>query len=42
MADIAVVFGWGPRDMDPMPPEELAGWWARARARANVEKGRDG
>ena len=37
MADIAVVFGWGPRDMDAMSLAELAGWWHRARARANVE-----
>lgn len=33
MADIAVVFHWGPGDMDPMSPEELASWWNRALAR---------
>lgn len=37
MADIAVVFHWAPRDMDPMSPEELARWWARARARSGAE-----
>lgn len=41
MADIAVAFHWAPRDMDPMPLEELARWWAKARSR--VEPGeRDG
>lgn len=33
MADIAVAFGWTPRDMDPMPPGELTSWWLKARAR---------
>lgn len=33
MADIATVFHWAPRDMDPMSPWELADWWARALAR---------
>jgi hypothetical protein len=37
MADIATVFHWAPADMDPMAPEELAGWWARARARAGTK-----
>ena len=34
MADIAAIFHWAPRDMDPMTPEDLAGWWARALARS--------
>lgn len=34
MADIAVVFHWAPRDMDPMSLWDLSDWWARARARA--------
>ncbi|MBN2740061.1 MAG: GpE family phage tail protein [Rhodobacteraceae bacterium] len=34
MADIAVVFHWSPRDMDPMSVWELGDWWARARARS--------
>lgn len=38
MADLAVVFGWSPRDMDPMSLEELARWWHKARARAKPEK----
>lgn len=42
MADIAVVFHWAPRDMDLMTPEELAGWWARARARAQRGNEDDG
>lgn len=33
MADIAIAFHWAPRDMDPMTLEELARWWAKARAR---------
>lgn len=33
MADIAVVFHWGPDTMDPMPLAELMGWRARAAAR---------
>jgi hypothetical protein len=39
MADLAVVFGWAPRDMDHMTLPELAGWWHRARARSPA--GRD-
>ncbi|EGJ20126.1 hypothetical protein RSWS8N_18239 [Cereibacter sphaeroides WS8N] len=34
MADIAAVFHWPPQSMDPMSPEELARWWAKARARS--------
>jgi hypothetical protein len=34
MADIAAVFHWAPRDMDPMTIWELARWWGKARARA--------
>jgi len=39
MADLAVVFGWAPRDMEPMTIEELARWWHLARRRA--ASGRD-
>lgn len=38
MADIATVFGWSPRDMDPMGIEELGDWWHRARARSHREE----
>ena len=38
MADIAVVFHWAPRDMDPMTPEELARGWEKARRRAEPEE----
>ncbi|RYH02827.1 GpE family phage tail protein [Salipiger sp. IMCC34102] len=34
MADIATVFGWGPREMDPMDLEELMRWHAQARRRS--------
>lgn len=37
MADIAFVFHWGLRDMDPMSLEELARWWAKAVARARTD-----
>jgi hypothetical protein len=33
MADLALVFHWTPRDMDPMTPEELARWWLKAKVR---------
>ncbi|MDI5893071.1 GpE family phage tail protein [Halomonas rhizosphaerae] len=33
MADLAMVFHWGPGEMDPMPLEELADWRERARQR---------
>ncbi|PTE18061.1 GpE family phage tail protein [Cereibacter changlensis] len=38
MADIAIVFHWPPAAMDPMCLEELARWWAKARARAAPEE----
>lgn len=41
MADIALVFHWPPRDMDPMSPEELTRWWHKARRRHEGE-GDDG
>nr|WP_204374493.1 GpE family phage tail protein [Halolamina pelagica] len=34
MADLAMVFHWGPAEMDPMPLEELMDWRERARRRA--------
>lgn len=37
MADIAVVFHWGPPVMDPMSLSELMGWRARAAERCNPE-----
>ena len=37
MADLAVVFHWAPRDMDPMTPEELARWHVKAMARLPQE-----
>jgi hypothetical protein len=33
MADLAMVFHWGPGDMDPMPLADLADWRERARVR---------
>ncbi|MGM0985416.1 MAG: GpE family phage tail protein [Pseudomonadota bacterium] len=33
MADLAMVFHWGPAEMDPMALEELADWRERARQR---------
>ena len=38
MADLALVFHWTPRDMDPMSLRELAGWWDKARARHECEE----
>jgi len=34
MADLAVVFGWRPADMDPMSLEELMRWHGHAIARS--------
>lgn len=36
MADLAIVFHWGPADMDPLGLAELMDW--RERARQRVEK----
>ena len=30
MADLAIVFRWGPQDMNPMPLDELMRWHALA------------
>jgi len=39
MADLALVFGWGPRDLDAIDSlADLARWRERARARWNPEK----
>ncbi|ERS88730.1 GpE family phage tail protein [Halomonas sp. PBN3] len=38
MADLAMVFHWGPAEMDPMPLEELADWRERARQRLEPPK----
>jgi hypothetical protein len=40
MADIATVFHWSPRDMEPMPLSELAEWRERARQRSEVGDGK--
>ena len=39
MADIAVVFHWGPSEMDSMPLPELMNWRERARKRAGANNG---
>jgi hypothetical protein len=33
MADLAMVFHWGPADLDPLPLSELMEWRERARSR---------
>lgn len=38
MADIAIVFGWGPREMDPMPLDELMQWHGHAIERHTPRK----
>ncbi|MEN3113087.1 GpE family phage tail protein [Uliginosibacterium paludis] len=38
MADLALVFHWTPRDMDPMSLDELMGWHERARQRHQPEE----
>ena len=38
MADIAVIFHWGPEQMDPLPLAELMAWRERARLRSGAEK----
>jgi hypothetical protein len=37
MADIAVIFHWGPEAMDPLPLTELMEWRERARLRSGVK-----
>lgn len=37
MADIAVVFHWGPNVMDPMPLHELLSWREAARQRSGAD-----
>jgi len=37
MADLAIVFHWGPPTMDPMPLGELMDWRAHAARRHNPE-----
>ncbi len=34
MADLAMVFHWGPSDMDPLSLAELMDWRERARKRS--------
>ena len=38
MADLAMVFHWGPADMDTMPLTELMEWRERARIRLEPPK----
>jgi hypothetical protein len=38
MADVAVIFHWGPPVMDPMSIAELMQWRASAAKRSNPEK----
>lgn len=38
MADLAMVFHWGPAEMAPMEIEELMDWRERARRRAEPPK----
>ncbi|WP_252275224.1 GpE family phage tail protein [Pseudomonas subflava] len=33
MADLAMVFHWGPVELDPLPLSELMEWRERARSR---------
>lgn len=42
MADIAVVFGWGPDITGPMSLEDLVYWWTKAKARATGGDDTDG
>ncbi|QXZ14049.1 GpE family phage tail protein [Pseudomonas sp. AO-1] len=37
MADIAVIFHWGPVEMDPLPLTELMDWRERARKRSGAK-----
>ncbi|MBT2131234.1 GpE family phage tail protein [Aliiroseovarius lamellibrachiae] len=37
MADIAMVFGWGPDQMDNMSIEDLAMWREKARERYEAQ-----
>ena len=37
MADIAVIFHWGPAEMDPLPLTELMEWRERARKRSGAK-----
>ena len=37
MADVAVVFGWGPSELRDMTIDDLIDWHRRARDRAAVK-----
>ncbi|MBD8597061.1 MULTISPECIES: GpE family phage tail protein [Pseudomonas] len=37
MADIAVIFHWGPAAMDPLSLTELMDWRERARVRSGAK-----
>ncbi|MCT4610029.1 MAG: GpE family phage tail protein [Pelagimonas sp.] len=39
MADLAIVFGWGPDVMDGMDLSELARWREKARVRHEAAQG---
>lgn len=38
MADLAIVFHWTPRDMDPMSLPELMAWREQARLRHETQE----
>ncbi|MFA5495165.1 MAG: GpE family phage tail protein [Porticoccaceae bacterium] len=42
MADIAVIFHWGPEQMDPLNLSELMAWRERARQRSGAKPPRSG
>ncbi|MFC0708841.1 GpE family phage tail protein [Azorhizophilus paspali] len=38
MADIAVIFHWGPADLEPLSLTDLMEWRERARQRSGEDK----
>lgn len=42
MADIAVIFHWGPADLEPLSLTELMEWRERARQRSGAEDKKHG
>ncbi len=37
MADLAMVYHWGPGEMREMPLDELLEWWELARERLRIQ-----
>ncbi|EIU1687333.1 GpE family phage tail protein [Pseudomonas aeruginosa] len=37
MADLAIVFHWGPSELDPMPLSDLMAWREQARKRVETD-----